>query len=111
MKTTTRPAIPVTGFWMRNDIRGYIEVLVCYNGKWLVVFGKAGPAPTARDTDQMIDHMIHAGGVQNLIDYGHIHGPIRTRKAGKPDRRDGDRRADKRRIADKANARLQARKR
>ena len=111
-----KPAIPITGFWMRNDITGRIEVLVEHNGKWVVVFGKTGPSPVARDDDQLIDHMIHAGGVQNLIDYGHVHGPIhagpiRGRKTGKPDRREGDRRADKRRLADKAKARPAARKR
>jgi hypothetical protein len=51
--------------------------------------------------------MIHAGGVQNLIDYGSVHAPIKGREVGKRDRRDGtDRRADKRRLGDKVNAKL-----
>lgn len=101
-----RPTIPVTGFWMRNDIKGHIEVLVQHEGKWIVVFGKDGPGPTARDTDQVIDHMIHAGGVQNLIDHGTLHPAIRGRRPRKPDRRAVERRATKRRTDDKRKARL-----
>lgn len=115
-----RPEIGVTGFHMRNDIDGKIEVLIRHNDKWLVVFGNKGPGPVARDTDQTIDHMIHAGGIQNLIDHGHIHGgnnlvtparaaqngPVRGRTPKKPDRRGGDRRATKRRTDDKRTARL-----
>lgn len=107
----SKPTIPITGFWMRNDVKGRIEILVEHNGKWIVVFAKTGPAPVAVDDDQMIDHMIHAGGVQNLIDYGHVHGPIRGRKTGKPDRRATERRASKRRTGDKLNAKLATRNR
>jgi hypothetical protein len=85
------PTIAVTGFWMRNDIEGLIEVLVRHNEQWIVVFDKDGPGPTARDSDQIIDHMIHAGGVQNLIDYGDVHGrvrvaPVRGRRPGTSER-------------------------
>lgn len=77
MARTTRPSIPVTGFHMRNGVDGKIEVLARVNEKWLVVFGKDGPGPTAVDRDQLIDHMIHAGGIINLRDHGELH-----RKAG-----------------------------
>jgi hypothetical protein len=108
---------------MRNDSDGYLEFLVEHKGKWLRVFGNDGPGPAARDTDQNIDHMIHAGGVRNLIDHGSVRAPINGRAAGKPDRRTTERRAvrrqgvqrepraDKRRVGDKLAARLAARKR
>jgi len=97
---------------MRTAIDGYLEFLVKYKGKWFRVFGPDSPAPAACDSDNNHDHMIHASGVQNLIDYGCLHPPIKGRKAGKPDRRDNtDRRADKRRTGDKLKAKLAARKR
>jgi hypothetical protein len=104
--------LPVTGFWMRNNVRdGFIEILVEHDGKWIRVFGPDGPGPAARDLDQNIDHMVHAGGIRNLLDYGTVHPPIRGRKTGKPDRRATERRATKRRTGDKLEARLAARKR
>lgn len=77
---TLAVTMPVTGFWMRNDTEGRIEVLVKHKGKWVVVFGKDGPGPVARDTDQMIDHVIHAGGMRHLIDHGNLHGHVRARR-------------------------------
>lgn len=67
--------LPVTGFWMRNNSEGYIEILAETNGQWVTVFGPRGPGPAARDADQMIDHCIHSGGIQNLIDFGTVHAP------------------------------------
>jgi hypothetical protein len=94
---------------------GFIEILVQHNGKWVRVFGPDGPGSAARDLDQNIDHMIHAGGIRNLIDHGCLHPPIRGRKTGKPDRRAGiegtDRRGAKRRTGDKLKAKLATRNR
>lgn len=112
---TGKITLPVTGFWLRNTMRdGFIEVLVEHDGKWITVFGPDGPGPAPRDLDQNIDHMIHAGGINNLVKYGklHVHLPIRTRKTGKPERRSNtDRRADKRRLGDKSKALVEARRR
>lgn len=116
----SKPSIAVTRFWMRNDLAGHIEVLIEHDGKWLVVFGKDGPGPVARDDEQLIDHMIHAGGVQNLLEHGTVRGKasrvgirdgqgkltrawtVDGRKPRKPDRRQGKRRQD-----DKTKARLE----
>jgi hypothetical protein len=121
----SRPSISVTRFWMRNDTAGQIEVLIEHEGKWLVVFGKDGPGPVARDDEQTIDHMIHAGGINNLLEHGRVHGDgpvadkdrwtpsngptiqewkggrVFARKPRKADRRQGKRRQD-----DKTKARL-----
>jgi hypothetical protein len=72
-RNTEQPQLPVTGFHMRNGVDGKIEVLARVHGKWLVIFGDNGPGPVAVDKDQLIDHMIHAGGIQNLIDHGKLH--------------------------------------
>jgi len=109
------PKLEVTGFWMRSNADGYIEVLARHRGKWLSVFGGNNPAPVPRDREQQIDHMIHSGGIQNLIDYGSLHGGntvTPARVSGKPDRRSGtDQRADKRRRSDKVAARLKGQRR
>lgn len=105
----SKPTIEVTRFHMRNTIDGHIEVLIEHQGKWLTVFGAKGPGPVARDQDQLIDHMIHAGGVQNLIDHGNVHGLATAREVRKPDRRTGkspNRRRSVRRQDDKTKARL-----
>ncbi len=73
MSDHVKPAISVTGFWMRNRTDGCVEVLVQHEGKWITVFGTDGPGPVACDKDQLIDHVIHGGGIQNLLDHGTIH--------------------------------------
>lgn len=83
-RRTEQPELPVTGFHMRSDVKGYIEVLARVGRKWLVVFGKNGPGPVARDEDQIIDHAIHAGGIANLRDYGHVHGGNTVTPAREP---------------------------
>lgn len=70
-----KPFLAVTGFHMRNHRDGFIEVLVQHGNRWITVFGADGPGPRARDLDQTIDHMIHAGGIANLRDHGSVHTP------------------------------------
>ncbi len=84
MVSGERPWLAVTAFHMRTDLKGYVEVLAKHGDKWIVVFGKDGPGPTARDEDQVIDHMIHGGGIANLRDHGHVHGKVAVTPAREP---------------------------
>jgi hypothetical protein len=39
----SKPAISVTGFWMRNDVAGRIEFLIEHDRKWIVVLARPHP--------------------------------------------------------------------